>query len=81
MHEVATHATDPTRAYLSYYVGGLRAIQIQGTELVEIGGYLDPKGNNFGGVEVVIRDGCTYIAASGRDSDLWLFRETDLCPD
>ena len=80
VHEVATHPTDASRAYLSYYAGGLRALQIQGTELVETGGYLDPEGNNFWGVEVFVRDGCTYIAASDRDSGLWLFKDTDLCP-
>ena len=80
VHEVATHPTDPTRAYLSYYAGGLRALQIQGNELVETGGYLDPDGNNFWGVEVFVRDGCTYIAASDRDSGLWLFRDNESCP-
>ena len=79
VHEVATHPTDPSRAYLSYYSGGLRALQIQGTELVETGGYLDPEGNNFWGVEVFIRDGCTYIAGSDRDSGLWLFKDSDSC--
>ena len=50
---------DPTLAYLSYYSGGLRAVQIQCTnpadtttcELVEVGGHLDPEGNNFWGVQ------------------------------
>ena len=80
VHEVATHPTDPSRAYLSYYSGGLRALQIQGNELVETGGYLDPEGNNFWGVEVFVRDGCTYIAGSDRDSGLWLFKDTQSCP-
>ncbi|HET9907292.1 MAG TPA: hypothetical protein VFQ23_11640 [Anaerolineales bacterium] len=79
VHEVATHPTDPSRAYLSYYSGGLRALEIQGTELVEAGGYLDPQGNNFWGVEVFVRDGCTYIAGSDRDSGLWIFRDNDSC--
>jgi hypothetical protein len=80
VHEVATHPTDPSRAYLSYYAGGLRALQIRGTALVETGGYLDPAGNNFWGVEVFVRDGCTYIAGSDRDSGLWLFRDNESCP-
>lgn len=79
VHEVATHPTDPARAYLSYYSGGLRALQIQGTELVETGGYLDPEGNNFWGVEVFVRGGCTYIAGSDRDSGLWLFKDNQSC--
>ncbi|GAB4430224.1 MAG: hypothetical protein OHK0015_15090 [Chloroflexi bacterium OHK40] len=71
-----------TRAWLTSpnYAGGLRAIQIQGAdpddtgtcELVEVGGYLDPEGNNFCGVETQIRDGQTYIFASDRDSGLWI---------
>jgi hypothetical protein len=81
VHEVATHPTDPSRAYLSYYSGGLRALKIQGTELVQTGGYLDPDGNNFWGVEVFCRNGQTIIAGSDRDSGLWLFRDTKTsCP-
>jgi hypothetical protein len=75
VHEVATHPTDPTRSYLSYYAGGLRALEIQGNELVEVGGYLDPNGNNFWGVEVFVRDGQTIILGSDRDSGLWIFSD------
>jgi hypothetical protein len=84
VHEVAVDPQDPTLAYLSYYSGGLRAIQIQCAnpadtstcELVEVGGYLDPEGNNFWGVETFIgEDGFTYILASDRDSGLWIFRD------
>ncbi|MBW9121787.1 hypothetical protein JNB63_16945 [Microbacterium trichothecenolyticum] len=81
VHEVATDPLDSSLAYLSYYSGGLRAVQIQCTnpadpmtcELVEVGGYLDPDGNNFWGVETFVRDGRTYILASDRDSGLWIF--------
>jgi len=76
VHEVATHPQDGARSYLSYYSGGLRALQIQGTELVEVGGYLDPDGNNFWGVEVFVRDGRTIILGSDRDSGLWIFEDT-----
>lgn len=79
VHEVATDPQSATHAYLSYYSGGLRSLEIQGTELVEVGGYLDPAGNNFWGVEAFVRDGCTYIAGSDRDSGLWLFKRTDSC--
>jgi hypothetical protein len=84
VHEVAVDPQDPSLAYLSYYSGGLRAIQIQCTdpadtstcELVEVGGYLDPEGNDFWGVETFIgEDGQTYILASDRDSGLWIFRD------
>jgi hypothetical protein len=88
VHEVAVDPQDPTLAYLSYYGGGLRAIQIeedaavcaaQGDTapcLVEVGGYLDPMGNDFWGVETFVgEDGFTYILASDRDSGLWIFRD------
>ena len=83
VHEVAVDPLDPSLAYLSYYSGGLIALQIQCAtpadtstcELVEVGGYRDPEGNNFWGVETFVRGGVTYIAASDRDSGLWLFRD------
>ena len=77
VHEVATDPQDPLRAYLSYYAGGLRSLEIQGNELVEVGGYLDPLGNDFWGVEAFVRDGETIILGSDRDSGLWIFRLTD----
>ncbi|HET7735691.1 MAG TPA: hypothetical protein VFK52_06935 [Nocardioidaceae bacterium] len=73
VHEVATDPQHANRAYLSYYAGGLRSLEIQGTELVEVGGYLDKEGNNFWGVEAFVRDGRTIILASDRDSGLWVF--------
>jgi hypothetical protein len=84
VHEVAVDPQDPSLAYLAYYSGGLRAIQIQCAdptnnatcELVEVGGYLDPLGNDFWGVETFVgEDGFTYILASDRDSGLWIFRD------
>jgi hypothetical protein len=89
VHEVATDPNDPSLAYLSYYSGGLRAVQIQCTdpddnstcELVEVGGYLDPEGNDFWGVEAIdnpnedpaVEGDETLILASDRDSGLWIF--------
>jgi hypothetical protein len=86
VHEVATHPTDPNTAYLSYYAGGMRKLEIRCTdesdtstcELVETGGYLDPAGNDFWGVEVFERDGETYVLGSDRDSGLWIFRDIGL---
>ena len=84
VHEVAVDPQDASLAYLSYYSGGLRAIQIQCSnpddtstcELVEVGGYLDPEGNDFWGVETFVgEDEFTYILASDRDSGLWIFRD------
>lgn len=82
VHEVATDPLDPSLAYLSYYSGGIRMVQIQCADegdpttcqLVEVGGYLDPQGNNFWGVETFVRDGETIILGSDRDSGLWIFR-------
>ena len=91
VHEVATDPTDPSLMYLSYYAGGLRALQIQCTnpsdtstcELVEVGGYLDPDGNNFWGVEVIpnpaddpaVQGDEVLILASDRDYGLFIFRD------
>jgi len=75
VHEVAMHPQLASRAYLSYYAGGLPALEIRGGKLVETGGYLDPKGNNFWGVEVFVRDGKTYVLGSNRDNGLWIFQE------
>jgi hypothetical protein len=83
-HEVATDPQDASHAYLSYYAGGLRSIEIQCAdpsdettcELVETGGYLDANGNNFWGVETFVKDGQTIILGSDRDSGLWIFRWT-----
>ena len=91
VHEVATDPTDPSLAYLSYYAGGLVAVQIQCSnpgdnttcELVEVGGYLDSEGNNFWGVEVIpnpaddpnVTGDEVLILASDRDYGLYIFRD------
>ena len=85
VHEVATDKQSPTNAYLSYYGGGLRSLEIQcvnpnvpsSCELVEVGGYLDPGGNDFWGVETFVKDGISYVLGSDRDSGLWIFKRTD----
>ena len=84
VHEVATDPDHARRAYLSYYAGGMRAIDIhcEGDEstchLEEVGGYLDANGNDFWGVEAYRRPGTesTIILGSDRDSGLWIFRRT-----
>ena len=82
VHEVATDPQSPSHAYLSYYAGGLRSLEIRCTgggkkcQLVEVGGYLDANGNNFWGVEAFVRNGTTYILGSDRDSGLWIFKRT-----
>jgi hypothetical protein len=87
VHEVATDPTDWNFAYLSYYSGGLRSLEIQCSnpadkstcELVEVGGYLDPLGNDFWGVEVIPDPSDPddeLILASDRDYGLFIFRNT-----
>lgn len=80
VHEVATSQVDPTIAYLAYYAAGFRVVQIREGELVEIGAYLAPEGNNFWGVEVFQRDGVEYVAASDRDYGLYIFRSRPPTP-
>jgi hypothetical protein len=88
VHEVATHPELWDQAYLSYYAAGMRSLKIQcddpgdtsTCELVETGGYLDPEGNDFWGVETFLRDGRTIVLGSDRDSGLWIFEDTGLAP-
>jgi hypothetical protein len=75
VHEVATSPTNPRRMYFSYYSGGFRVVEITPDEkLLEVGRYIDPGGNNFWGVEVFQHAGQEYVAASDRDSGLWIFQ-------
>ncbi|HEX2031073.1 MAG TPA: hypothetical protein VHL78_06710 [Actinomycetota bacterium] len=78
VHEVATHVSQSDQAYLSYYSGGIRSLEIVDGELVETGSYLDPQGNDFWGVETFVTDdGRTIVLGSDRDSGLWIFEDTD----
>jgi hypothetical protein len=82
VHEVATEKADASRAFLSYYAGGIRAIQIQCSKpkdtstcrLAETGGYLDPKGNQFWGIETFVRGGVTYAAGSDMDYGVFIVK-------
>ena len=82
VHEVATDPVHPRRAYLSYYAGGMRALDVRCSggestcELVEVGGFLDEDGNDFWGVEAYRRAGSssTFVLGSDMDSGLWIFR-------
>lgn len=80
VHEVATSAARDDLAYLSYYSGGFRVLKIVADELVEVGRYIDGGGNgggnNFWGVEVFQSGGQEYVAASDRDSGLYILRYT-----
>ena len=85
VHEVATDPQKWNKAYLSYYSGGMRSMKILCTnnadpstcDLIQIGGYLDPDGNDFWGVEVIPDPsipGSQLILASDRDYGLFIFR-------
>jgi hypothetical protein len=84
VHEVATEKTDASRAFLSYYSGGIRAIQIQCSKpkdvrscrLAETGGYLDPHGNEFWGIETWVREGVVYAAGSDMDFGVFIVKRT-----
>jgi hypothetical protein len=75
VHEVATSPTDPRLLYFSYYSGGFRVARITDDEKIqETGHYIAPGGNNFWGVQVFQDAGQEYVAASDRDSGLWIFK-------
>lgn len=76
VHEVATSLQDPGLAYLSYYAGGLRVIEVDDTGITEVAAFIDEGGNNFWGIEAFERDGVEYIAASDRDKGLYIFEYT-----
>jgi hypothetical protein len=77
VHEVATSLKDPGLAYLSYYAGGLRVIEVDAvTGITEVGAFIDEGGNNFWGIEAFERNGVEYIAASDRDKGLYIFKYT-----
>lgn len=89
VHEVATDRKRWDRAYLSYYSGGVRSMEIQCADnantatcdLVQVGGYLDPAGNDVWGVEVIPDPsvlGGQLILGSDRDYGLFIFRS---CPN
>jgi hypothetical protein len=73
---------DAGLGYLSYYAGGFRVIRIVDDEIVEVGHFVADDsvttrpGNNFWGVQVFEREGHEYVAASDRDSGLWIFEYT-----
>ncbi|HEX8780754.1 MAG TPA: PA domain-containing protein [Nocardioides sp.] len=77
VHEVATSHERDDLAYISYYAGGLRVVRVTEDEQVEeVGHFIDQEGNNFWGVEVFEQGGKEYVAASDRDSGLYIFEYT-----
>ena len=47
VHEVATSQRNEDLAYLAYYAGGLRVIDVGSGEIEEVGAFIDEGGNNF----------------------------------
>jgi catechol 2,3-dioxygenase-like lactoylglutathione lyase family enzyme len=76
VHEVATSLVENDLAYYAYYSGGFRVTRIVDDELVEVGRYIDPNGNNFWGIQAFMSGGQEYAAASDRDHGLFIFRYT-----
>ena len=76
VHEVATSTTTNSLAYLSYYAGGLRVIDVARGEIREAAAFIDEGGNNFWGVETFLRGGVEYVALSDRDKGLYVLRYT-----
>ena len=77
VHEVASSHKDAKVAYLSYYSGGFRVVEVNADEeLVETGGYIESNGSNLWGVEVFEDGGKEYVATSDRDNGLRIMEYT-----
>ncbi|HEX2729121.1 MAG TPA: PA domain-containing protein, partial [Rubrobacteraceae bacterium] len=77
VHEVATSKVNASRMYFSYYSAGFRVAKITADQKIEeVGHYIAPGGNNIWGVEVFQDGGQEYVAASDRDSGLFIFKYT-----
>ncbi|HET6212392.1 MAG TPA: PA domain-containing protein [Micromonosporaceae bacterium] len=76
VHEVAASAQNPHLVYLSYYDAGLRVISLKGDKITEVGHFVDDRGNDFWGVQLIRRAGGEYVLASDRDYGLYIFRYT-----
>ncbi|MGQ0849851.1 MAG: PA domain-containing protein [Actinomycetota bacterium] len=79
VHEIAVDI-EADLGYLSYYDAGLRVIKFGNSGIQEVGHFVASGGNDFWGVQVFrVPDDPTeqtYVAASDRDSGLWIFRYT-----
>ena len=76
VHEVAVSAQRADLAYLSYYAGGIRVIEIADEKIHEVGRFIDEGGSNFWGIEVFEVNGVEYVAASDRDYGLYIVKYT-----
>ena len=76
VHEVAFSEKSPTLAYVSYYAGGTRVLDVSGGQITEVGHWIDGDGSNVWGVQVFEHEGREYVAASDRDYGLQIFEYT-----
>jgi hypothetical protein len=76
VHEAAASPTVANRIYFSYYSGGVRVLEIQDDELVEVGHFIDEAGSNFWGVQVFAQGSKEYFAASDMAYGLYIFEYT-----
>jgi hypothetical protein len=76
VHEAAASPTVANRIYFSYYSGGVRVLEIQDDELVEVGHFIDQDGSNFWGVQVFAQGNKEYFAASDMAYGLYIFEYT-----
>jgi hypothetical protein len=77
VHEAATSLTRNNLVYLSHYAGGFRVLKITNrNKLEEVGRFIDEGGNNFWGVQVFAYGTHEYVAASDRDSGIYIFEYT-----
>jgi hypothetical protein len=76
VHEVAVSAKNTALVYISYYDAGLRVVSLKGDKITEVGHFIDQGGNDFWGVQIIIRDDVEYVLASDRDFGLYIFRFT-----
>jgi hypothetical protein len=92
VHEVEVPRDDPDEggmnvdtdklAYFAWYAGGLRVVDITDpADPVEVGNYIDAKGNNFWGVALAEdKNGDRIVLESDRDFGLFIFRYTGPMP-
>jgi hypothetical protein len=81
-NEGGTNDDTDLLAYFSWYMGGLRVVDITDpANPAEVGVYIDPLGNNFWGVALAEdENGDRIVLASDRDYGLFIFQYTGALP-
>lgn len=73
MHNVVVD--DGTRAYISWYVDGMRVVDFSGDKLTEVAHFADSSASFWGVYLHNHPDGNTYILGSDRNSGLYIFAD------